>query len=249
MDIPHVIIYSMNYTTLTYNLHYNKASQELRSVLRDCDPDIVFLQELTTDEESMKTIMDLGYELADFSNSFVKGKNIYGVATFYRSSLIELQKTKSFNIPSSVIQIITFLLKNRSNPRTVLRTDFIIKKNKVPLCAYNIHFSPNATNALRIKQLNNTLNDLTVPKKDPLIIAGDFNYPYGRRKLEEILGKHHLLEATNNVFYTSRQTFFKRFALKLKLDYVFYRNLTLISNKRVEVFHSDHFPILSKFEL
>lgn len=64
----------MNYTTLTYNLHYNKASQELRSVLKDCDPDIVFLQELTTDEESMKTIMELGYELADFSNSFVKGK-------------------------------------------------------------------------------------------------------------------------------------------------------------------------------
>ena len=239
----------MNYTTLTYNLHYNKASQELRSVLKGCDPDIVFLQELTTDEESMKTIMELGYELADFSNSFVKGKNIYGVATFYRASLFTLQRTKSFNLPSSVIQMITFLLKNRTNPRTVLRTDFIIKKNRIPVCTYNIHFSPNATNSLRIKQLNNTLSDLTVPKKSPLIIAGDFNYPYGRRKLEDILSKHHLHEATNNIFYTSRQTFFKKFAIKLKLDYVFYRNLKLISNKTVGVFHSDHFPILSKFDV
>ncbi|MGB2731533.1 MAG: endonuclease/exonuclease/phosphatase family protein, partial [Microgenomates group bacterium] len=170
-------------------------------------------------------------------------------ATFYRASLFTLQRTKSFNLPSSVIQMITFLLKNRTNPRTVLRTDFIIKKNRIPVCTYNIHFSPNATNSLRIKQLNNTLSDLTVPKKSPLIIAGDFNYPYGRRKLEDILSKHHLHEATNNIFYTSRQTFFKKFAIKLKLDYVFYRNLKLISNKRVEVFHSDHFPILSKFEV
>ena len=237
----------MNYTTLTYNLHYNKASQELRSVLVENDPDLVFLQELATDEESMKVIMGAGYELADFSNSFVKGKKIFGVATFYKTSLFTVQNTKSFNLQSSVIQIITFLLKNRTNPRTVLRTDFLVKKTKTPLCTYNIHFSPIATNSLRIKQLKNTLDDLVVSAKSPLIIAGDFNYPYGRRKLEEILKKYHLEESTNNLFFTSRQTFFKRFAIKLKLDYVFYRNLSLVSNKRVEVFHSDHFPILSEF--
>jgi len=239
----------MQYTTLTYNLHYNKASQELRSVLTENNPDLVFLQELATDEESMKVIMGAGYELADFSNSFVRGKRIFGVATFYKTSIFALQKTKSFNLPSSVIQIITFLLKNRTNPRTVLRTDFLIKKTKTPLCTYNIHFSPIATNSLRIKQLKNTLDDLAVSAKSPLIIAGDFNYPYGRRKLEEILNRYHLEEATNNLFFTSRQTFLKRFAIKLKLDYVFYRNLRLISNKRVEVFHSDHFPILSEFKI
>ena len=239
----------MNYTTLTYNLHYNKASQELRSVLKENNPDIVFLQELATDEESMATIVGAGYELADFSNSFLRGKNIYGVATFYKPSILSVQKTKSFNLPSSVIQIITFLLKNRSNPRTVLRTDFLVKKTKTPLCTYNIHFSPIATNSLRIKQLKNTLDDLVVSAKTPLIIAGDFNYPYGRKKLEEILKKYRLEEATNNLFFTSRQTFFKRFAIKLKLDYVFYRNLKLVANKRVEVFHSDHFPILSEFKI
>lgn len=239
----------MKYSTLTYNLHYNKASQELRSVLKESDPDIIFLQELATDEESMEAIMGTGYELADFSNSFLRGKKIFGVATFYKTSLFTVHKTKSFNLPSSVIQIITFLLKNRTNPRTVLRTDFLVKKTKQPLCTYNIHFSPIATNSLRIKQLKNTLEDLAVSAKSPLIIAGDFNYPYGRKKLEEILKKYHLEEATNNLFFTSRQTFFKRFAVKLKLDYVFYRNLKLVSNKRVEVFHSDHFPILSEFEV
>lgn len=238
----------MKYTTLTYNLHYNKASQELRSVLKENDPDLIFLQELATDEESMRAIMERGYELADFSNSFIKGKKIFGVATFYKTSLFSVQKTKSFNLPSSIIQIITFLLKNRTNPRTVLRTDFLVKKTKSPLCTYNIHFSPNATNALRMKQLKNTLEDLVMSAKSPLIIAGDFNYPYGRKKLEDILKKYHLKEATNNLFFTSRQTFFKRFAIKLKLDYVFYRNLKFVSNKRIEVFHSDHFPILSEFE-
>lgn len=218
-------------------------------MLKENDPDLIFLQELATDEESMRAIMEPGYELADFSNSFVKGKKIFGVATFYKTSLFTVAKTKSFNLPSSVIQIITFLLKNRTNPRTVLRTDFLVKKTKAPICTYNIHFSPNATNSLRMKQLKNTLEDLAMSAKSPLIIAGDFNYPYGRKKLEDILNKYHLKEATNNLFFTSRQTFFKRFAIKLKLDYVFYRNLKLISNKRIEVFHSDHFPILSKFEL
>lgn len=238
----------MKYTTLTYNLHYNKASTELRSILTKYSPDLIFLQELATDEESMKAIMESGYELADFSNSFVKGKNIYGVATFYKTSIFAVKNTKSFNLPSSVIQMLTFLLKNRNNPRTVLRTDFKIKKTGSSLCTYNIHFSPNATNALRIKQLNNTLDDLVANSKSPLIIAGDFNYPYGRKKLERILNKYRLKEATNNLLFTSKQTFFKRFAVTLKLDYVFYRSLKLVANERIEVFHSDHFPIFSSFE-
>ncbi len=241
---------AMKHSTLTYNLHYNRASTELSSVIKQCNPGIIFLQELLTDESSLSNVIDLGYELADFSNSFLRKNKIYGVATFYKPTLYKVHHRKSLSLPSSVYQLMTFLIRNRKNPRTVLRTDFEIKKSSKILSTYNIHFTPTATNSLRIKQLNNTLSDIAVNQKTPLVIAGDFNYPYGRKKLEEILSTYHLQEATNNVFYTSQQKFIlKKFMIKLKLDYVFYRNISLLSNERVEVHHSDHFPILSTFEL
>ncbi len=239
----------MKYRFLTYNLHYNKASREIGPVLAKYKPDIVFLQELATDELSLTSIMKHGYELADFSNSFVRANQVYGVATFYKSATFTLKNSKSFNLPSSLYQMVTFLLKNRRNPRTVLRSDFTAKKTGQTISTYNIHFTPIATNALRIKQLNNTLSDVAASQKEPLVIAGDFNYPYGRRKLEEILHTFHLKEATNNIYFTHQHKFLiKRFTLKWKLDYVFYRNLKLISNQKIDVNHSDHFPLLSEFE-
>lgn len=240
----------MKHTFLTYNLHYNKASPKLSTVIKDCNPGIIFLQELMTDESSLSNVIDLGYELADFSNSFLRKNRIYGVATFYKPSLYRIQHRKSLSLPSSVYQLMTFLIRNRKNPRTVLRADFEIKRTGKIINTYNIHFTPTATNALRIKQLNNTLDDIAVTHKNPLIIAGDFNYPYGRKKLEDILTGYHLKEATNNLFFTRQvKLFFKRYTLRQKLDYVFYRNLKMISNSRLEVYHSDHFPILTTFEL
>lgn len=247
MDVYHA---AMKHTTLTYNLHYNRASSHLNSVIKQCNPGIIFLQELLTDERSLSNVIDMGYELADFSNSFLRKDNIYGVATFYKPTLYKVRHRKSLSLPSSVIQMMTFLLKNRKNPRTVLRTDFEIKKSPHILSTYNIHFTPPATNTLRLKQLGITLGDIAVNQKTPLVIAGDFNYPYGRKKLEEMLAIYHLQEATNNILFTSQQKFIlKKFSIKLKLDYVFYRNITLLNNERVEVHHSDHFPILSTFEL
>lgn len=239
----------MKYKFLTYNLHFSRASREIGSVLTKYRPDIVFLQELATDELSLTSVMKHGYELADFSNSFVRSNQVYGVATLYKSSIFTVKHSKSFSLPSSLYQMLTFILKNRRNPRTVLRTDFLVKKTGKTISTYNIHFTPIATNTLRIKQLNNTLNDLTSSQRDPLVIAGDFNYPYGRKKLEEILNRYRLKEATTNVYFTRQQKILlKRFTIKLKLDYVFYRNLKLVSNHKIDVNHSDHFPILSELE-
>ncbi len=82
------------------------------------------------------------------------------------------------------------------------------------------------------------------------MIAGDFNYPYGRKKFEETLKKYKLKEATDNIFFTSVQKILRILPVKLKLDYVLYnKHLKLVSNKRIDIRHSDHYPILTSFEI
>lgn len=239
----------MKFTLLTYNLLYNTASKEIGPVLSAHKPDIICFQEIVTDEANLKLIQSYGYRLADFSNSFMRSRQIYGVATFYRPDVFALKHSRSFNLPSSLYQILTFILHAKRNPRTVLKNEFVSKTGGKKLITYNIHLTPVATNSHRQKQILNTFEDLHIGKKDAIVVAGDFNYPYGRKKFEEILKTYELKEATDNIFYTLERRILKLFSIKWKLDYVLYnKNIKLISNKRIDIRHSDHFPILTSFE-
>lgn len=241
----------MKFSLLTYNLLYNRASKEVGTVLTRYKPDLVCLQELATDDTNLRLIQSFGYRLADFSNSFIRvfGGQIYGVATFYKPSAFSLNDSTSFNLPSSLSQMAAFLLHHNRESRTVLKNEFVCKKNGKKLTTYNIHLTPVATNTLRMKQIYNAFQDLTLDKNNPIIIAGDFNYPYGRKKLEGILKEYRLKEATSNVYYTSERKILKTISIKLKLDYIFYRNLKLLDNRTIDLHHSDHFPLLTRFEL
>ncbi len=240
----------MKFTLLTYNLLYNTASKEIGPILSEYKPDILCFQEVVTDEENLRLIQGYGYRIADFSNSFMKFGNMFGVATFYRPDKFSLKHSRSFNLPSSLYQIFTYIMNARKNPRTVLKNEFICKKDNKKIVTYNIHLTPVATNALRQKQIINTFKDLHIGTKDAVVIAGDFNYPYGRKKLEKLLHSYHLKEATDNIFFTLERSILKLFSIKLKLDYVLYNNrVRLIENKRINIRHSDHFPILTSFEI
>ena len=91
--------------------------------------------------------------------------------------------------------------------------------------------------------------DVELFSKKNLIVVGDFNYPYGRKKFESFIREFNLTEATSNLFYTLEQGFLKWFSVKLKLDYVLYRNITHIETTRLPLRLSDHFPICVTFEL
>ena len=243
-----MLISNMRFSLLTYNLKLNKAAENTLELLKKYEPDIICLQEMQTDDKNLKSIENAGYLLADYSISFIRRGKIFGVTTFYKPSTFSIIKSNSFNLPTNFYQIISFVLHGNKNPRTVLKSQLVHKDTKKVIDLYNIHLSPFATNQLRTKQIKNTLNDMSLNNKNAVIIAGDFNYPYGRKRFEEQIKEYKLKEATNNINFTLEKRIMRNLTIKLKLDYILYKKLKVLSNEKINNFNkSDHFPIISTF--
>lgn len=239
----------MKFSLLSYNLRYDRARANLDKILAACHPDILCLQEIITQEEDLVKIEKFGYKMADYSSSFIKGAKVLGVATFYNPKVFFFKESKSFDLPRSLYEFMRFVVNSNFKKRTVLKTELHIRKNRGKISLYNLHLPPFATNNIRDKQIRNTFEDLHLTKKASAVIAGDFNYPYGRKKFENMIKKYGLAEATSNIYYTLETKILKVFSVRLKLDYVLFKNIRHISTEKIEITHSDHFPILSYFEL
>lgn len=261
----------MNLTFLTYNVLYNRGYLELKESVKKYLPDIICLQEVETDENNLRRLEKLDFKLADYSNSFIKFGKIFGVATFYKQSKLEFVQSNVIDLPKTIYDVVLFLLRGGNRPRTVLCTEFRDVKKSAKVMIYNTHLTPIAANGTRIKQIRETLESLNVydvKKNTAVIITGDFNfYPWGRKRLEELMSEYNLKEATKNIPYTiqyssdgklERYNLIQRFGTrlataffsnKLKVDYVFYKNLTLLDTTRLTIRHSDHFPVVSRFKI
>jgi len=261
--------YSMVFSVLTYNVLYNKAFIELKGIIENFHPDIICLQEVDTSEPNLKKIEQFGYQLADYTNSFIKFGTIFGVTTFYNEKKTQFTGSSIVQLPRNIYEMILFIvriLRGGHAPRTVLKTEFVLKGTKQKIIIYNTHLAAGETNEARVKQLRKILNFTDAHKNLPLIITGDLNYvPYRRKRLEKLMLEHGLKEATKSINYTMQMTRdgkFEKFNLiqkilnifahifingRLKMDYVFYKNLRLKEIKRIELRFSDHFPIISTF--
>lgn len=258
----------MVFSLLTYNVLFNKAFIQLDKILSKYKPDILCLQEVDTKEENLVKLEKFKYRLADYSNSFIKFGRIYGIATYFNTKKIKLVKTDSFNLPKSLYEMLTTILRiirGGNQPRTILRTDFLLARKNKKVAIYNVHLSVFGINRTRTKQLETVLNHGVVDKKLPIIITGDFNYfPYRRRNLENLMNQYGFREATRNIDYTIRypDRKFTRYSLiqelvaifirkyyngRLKPDYTFFKNLKVIRTERIEKEFSDHYPIISTF--
>lgn len=237
----------MQVSLLTYNLCFDKALKDLDKVIMMENPDIITVQEIETAEEVLSKVEKLGYILADYSNSFFKHKKIYGIATFYNQKKLIFNQSRSVNLPRSISEILLYILRGGNKPRTVLITEFFTKDKK-PFTVYNLHITPWGTNAARVKQIKGTFQNLDI-NKDPIIVAGDFNFPYGRKQFEMLTRKYNLKEATDNILFTMQSKFLKIIPVFLKCDYILYQNLQLVETKKINVRFSDHFPIISNFEI
>lgn len=261
----------MDFSVLTYNVLYNEAFLELGQIIAEVHPDILCLQEVDTNEDNLRAIEQYGYALADYSNSFIKFHKIFGVATFYNKKNVVFTDSTIVQLPRNIYEILSLIiriLRGIDIPRTVLNTEFMLKEKKQKLVIYNTHLAVFETNGARVRQLKKILNFTDAHKKLSLLIAGDFNYaPYQRKHLERLMRKHGLREATKSINYTFQITkdgkfekfgFLQRIILKvvhlfnrdrLKIDYMFYKNLRLKKITRIEVRFSDHFPILATFRI
>jgi endonuclease/exonuclease/phosphatase (EEP) superfamily protein YafD len=256
----------MQFSILTYNTLLNDGQRGLQSFFKKYSPDIVCLQEIDTHAKNIEKVEKLGYALADYSNGFIKFGKVFGVATFYNPKSITCTATKSITLPRGIAEAISFILrvfKTQKKDRTVLKTVFSFEHHKQDIVVYNIHLSAHGTNGIRIKQLERTLEDIKKSSNSATILVGDFNYPFGRKKLEELMESHGFSEATNTIGYTTDgkliyYTFIEKYLMKIlqffigkesKLDYCFYKNCKAVSTVRINAPYSDHFPILAKFEI
>jgi endonuclease/exonuclease/phosphatase family metal-dependent hydrolase len=240
----------MKISLLTYNVLFNIALDKIAALLKEYKPDILCLQEAHTTENYLQQLETNGYQLADFSHSFMHFGKIYGLATFYNTQTLQLVQSGSLDLPRSFYEAFNMLLRGFTNPRTVLNTEFIHTESgeKIDIC--NIHLTHLlGSNTTRVKQIQEALKDPHLDESKNLIIAGDFNYPYGRKKLEELITSYNLLEATHNLPYTYEINIWNLFRIHLKLDYIFYKGCKLIDTKRIECKYSDHYPIFSEFEI
>ncbi len=261
----------MKLSLLTYNTLFNNAADKIGEVIDEYNPDIVCLQEALTDDINIGKFEKLGYKMADYSNSFVKFGQIFGVITFYNQKTITCEGSSTLNLGTNLVEYFFYLLQvilGYNKPKTILRTDFVHKlaKKKVSVC--NVHLYVIGSNEERIKHINNALKSIDLSKNEPLIIVGDYNYlPYKRKSLEKMMAKYNLKEATANINQTikfSKSGKFEKFNLfqrlililinkfapkQIKIDYSFYRGLKLKKTEKIETQFSDHYPILSNFNI
>ena len=238
----------MTLSLLTYNLLHNKALTMLEKVVEPYSPDILLLQEIDTSESNLSIVESLGYTLSDYANSYLKYGKVYGVATFYKNKKLTFKETSTINLPFGIYEVFDFLLRGGRRHRTILRTEFKTGQSSKKIVVYNVHLTAQSTNTLREKQMEEIFQTLQLNNK-PIIVAGDFNYVYRRRRFEDIFMKYDLHEATNKIFITYKDRWLKIFPVKSKNDYVLYHNMVHLETKRIEAEYSDHYPVFSKFNI
>lgn len=253
-------MFAESFSVLTYNLHFNQALDVVPQIIEKYKPDVLCLQEVAVDKAKFRDFVIPGYALAAASGSFYRLGRTYGQANFYRQDRLIPTESRSILLPKAYYEILITLL-TRKGPRTALCSDFMIKglrHHKVSV--YNLHLTHLvATNGTRIKQLCETLDSIDIDPQQSSVIAGDFNYLFRKRSLEEVIEKYHLNEATSNIVRTFRAqpwSTFERlinyvFPVSLKFDYVLHTSSLRCVETLVmaEFDNSDHSPVLSRFEL
>lgn len=235
---------------LTYNFHFGEGMADISSLLRLYDPDICCFQEMDIDEDFFLLLKRLGYDMAGYSYSFQRlfHKTTFAIATFYNRDRYTYVNGCAYPLPRGVMEA-TKVVPGKRNGRTLLQGHLINAGTKKPVYVYNVHLSAYSTNMVRIKQIHRVGEILKRHERSPVLIAGDMNYAYGRKKLENILSAYGLSEATHTIGYTSIQNYGNVFVSRVKLDYIFYKNMVHRQTERINGCSSDHFPLYAEFAL
>lgn len=226
---------------ISYNIEYGKRLDEIYDWINSfkTPPDIICFQEFPINE--LKNINEIKiFEKVGFA--FISGLKKKGVA----HGQLTMFNSKKFNLINSVeidlgMDHAEKFYKRFPTRRSALITIFNYKKELLSLT--NVHLSAAAFNSRRRDQINKIV-DYSINCGS--IITGDFNYT--NLLWGDVLIKH--MEELNFKLAGEKIITNKyKGILPQQLDYVFFKKL---KHKKTEVFDlpfSDHFPVLSEFEV
>lgn len=240
----------MKLKLLTFNLFFGKAIKDAERLLEQEQPDIVCVQELPTDLKNLHFLDKKPYKLAGWTNSFIKFWKIYGNATYINTKTCKLISDRDDALPASTYDLWVYLTQGMHMSRRFIESKILLRETGQEIAVYNAHLTHLSLIELRLSQLQKVFDCIkgTLPPQMPILIAGDFNLYNGKTELEELLQRYEIQEATTNLAYTFQHPiWFSK--LKMKLDYILFRNMKVSATRRLDLMSSDHHPILSEFSV
>lgn len=221
--------------TLSWNIWCGKYQDDVISLLKKLNPDIIGLQEVL-ENEIEKISKRLGFEFA------------------YTTNFVKKEENKTLNVGNAVLSKFR-ILDNKSYTlsknlkRCALETKIKVN-NKIihALSIHPIHHHLKPSNA-RLSQINNLIKILP---KDPTVLMGDFN---SLPQSKEITKISKILKNTDNKFLPTWAAYKEgchvcRPELKYKLDYIFVsKDIKVKSFEVIDSQASDHLPVMSTIEL
>lgn len=213
---------------LSYNLRFHMAYEEAFKLAKENKADVICLQECYTDllEKEVE-----GYVLAG------KTRGPLGLAIYYRPSRLMLRHAKSSLLTASFYERIS-----GEEGERLLVAKFDDTRTQKPIFVASFHATHLvASNHHRRKQLKETfafLEQHNPPAhRAPVIIAGDYNYPWFHGRLKN------LVEAHNYTLHVSEEPTLKNSVLAGKFDLISARHVEHIDLKVLDRGISDHMAI------
>ncbi len=217
-----------NINIISYNLYHNNASHELHALAEEYNVDIFCLQETNIDS-LLPTIGDL--KLAGTTD-----KSRLDLAIYYNPKKFRLKETKAFILERSAHD----LLMSPDNQR-LLAAKLISKHTNKPLIVASFHGAPltdiNRKRKRQIREAHTLLREFG--NDEAIIMTGDYNYPFFKKKLEKIIGLQGYEMALSDKFTYAR-------AIPGRYDFVTYSDAIINEVKTLPRGLSDHRAILIK---
>lgn len=240
----------MKLTIASYNLWFHRAYPEVNQLADSQKLDILCLQECFTDDLKPKAgnlVLAEAHTYAvnptpvrpkykRLSGGKVLAGNI-GIALYYNPQRLRLDDVTNYQLPLPWVE--------RKGGRTLQVARFSYKKSKQTIVVCNIHLSALwATNKARLRQMQAALMHIESyrNRNEPVVIAGDFNYPVGPglRNLMAQAGYGECGVNDKNKTHLSR-------VIKGKFDRIFATDGLCEAHYTTLPFGaSDHAPVLAK---